>query len=377
VNSYLHSRGHFRYLLPNNAPSKKELIFFPFWRLKGMLFSCSPNEIKHRVVDVSHQAIESDLFPMSVGLRSQALKLKFATNEIKGRFLKPTLPINQLTEILDKRFSILFPKPVIHQTYIGETISILYAPYYVEDKIYDAVLNQSISAALAEDFEMSAFKGDRPGGSIRFLPTLCPDCGWDLKGQRDSLVLNCENCSSVWKALKEGFTKLSVSHLPDNDENLVYMPFWRIKVKIEGIALESYADLIRAANLPKAVQNGMENIRFHFWALGFKVRPESFLKLARMITLSQPGQRLSPGAPKAKKHPVTLPLREAVDSLKMTLASFLKPRKKMMETLPDIIITPKSFILVYLPFQERQHELVQPKFTMAINKNLLAHARNL
>ena len=342
-----------------------------------MLFSCSPNEIKHRVVDVSHQAIASDLFPKSVGLRSQALKLKFATNEINGRFLKPTVPFKQITEILDRRFSSLFPKPVIHQAYIGETISIIYAPYYVEDKLYDAVLNQSISPALGDDFEMSAFQGDRPGGSIRFLPTLCPNCGWDLKGERNSLVLNCENCASVWKARNKGFTKLSASHLPGDDENLVYMPFWRIKATIEGIALESYADLIRAANLPKAVQNGMENIRFHFWALGFKVRPESFLKLSRTITLSQPNQRLSPGTPKAEKHPVTLPLKEAVDSLKMTLASFLKPRRKMMEILPDITITPKSFILVYLPFQEKQHELVQPKFTMAINKNLLAHARNL
>jgi hypothetical protein len=377
VNSYLHTKGHFRYILPNNAPSNKELIFFPFWRLKGMLFSCSPNEIKHRIVDVSHQGIESGMFPMSVGLRSQALKLKFASNEIKGRFLKPTLPFKQLTEIIDKRFSSLFPKPVIHQAYIGDTISIIYAPYYVDDKIYDAVLNQPISPLLPEDFDISTLQGDRPGGSIQFLPTLCPNCGWDLKGERNSLVLNCENCSSVWKALKEGFTKLSVSHLPGNEENLVYMPFWRIKAKIEGIALESYADLIHAANLPKAVQNGMENIRFHFWALGFKVRPENFLKLSRTITLSQPNEKLLPGAPKAKKHPVTLPLKEAVDSLKMTLAAFLKPRRKMMEILPDINITPKSFILVYLPFQEKQHELVQPKFTMAINKNLLAHARNL
>jgi hypothetical protein len=377
VNSYLHTKGHFRYVLPNNAPENKDLIFFPFWRLKGMLFSCSPSQIKHRIVDVSHQAIDSSLFPMSVGLRSQALKLKFATNEIKGRFLKPALPFEEITGILDKRFSSFFPKPVIHQAYIGDTVSIIFAPYYIDEKIYDAVLNESISSPLPQDFDMSAFQGDRPGGSIRFLPTLCPNCGWDLKGQRNSLVLNCDNCTSVWKALKEGFTKLNASYLRDDGENIVYMPFWRIKVKIEGIALESYADLIRAANLPKAVQKGMEDIRFHFWSLAFKVRPENFLKLTRNITLSQPNEKLSPGAPKAKKHPVTLPLKEAVDSLKMTLADFLKPKKKMTEILPDITITPKSFILVYLPFQERQHELVQPRFTMAINKNLLAHARNL
>jgi hypothetical protein len=377
VNSYLQTNGYFRYLLPNTAPKDKELIFFPFWRLKGMLFSCSPNEIRHRIVDVSHQAIESKLFPISVGLRSQALKLKFASNETKGRFLQPTLPFEEITDRLDRRFSSLFPKPIIHQAYIGETLSMIYAPHYIEKKIYDAVLNQPISELLPEDFDMSAFRGDRPDWSIQFLPTLCPHCGWDLKGQRNSLVLNCENCSSVWKASKKGFAKLSASHLPGKEDNLVYMPFWRIKVKIEGILLDSYADLIRAANLPKAVQKGMEDIRFHFWSLAFKVRPQDFLKLSRTITLSQPNEKLSPGAPSANKHPVTLPLKEAVESMKMTLASFLKPKSKMMGILPDIAITPRSFILVYLPFQEKQHELVQPRFTMAINKNLLAHARNL
>jgi hypothetical protein len=377
VNSYLQTDSHFRYVLPNNAPKDKEMIFFPFWRLKGMLFSCSPNEIRHRIVDVSHQAIESNLFPMSVGLRSQALKLKFATNETAGRFLQPTLPFGEITHQLDQRFSSLFPKPIIHQAYIGDTLSMIYAPHYIEKKIYDAVLNQPISPLLPEDFDVSSFQGNRPDWSIRFLPTLCPNCGWDLKGQRNALVLNCENCSSVWKASKKGFSKLNASHLPGKEDNLVYMPFWRIKVKIEGILLDSYADLIRAANLPKAVHAGMENIGFHFWTLAFKVRPDNFLKLSRTITLSQPNEKLSPGAPPAKKHPVTLPLKEAVESLKMTLASFLKPRRKMMEILPGITITPKSFILVYLPFHEGRHELVQSRFAMTINKNLLAHARNL
>jgi hypothetical protein len=209
------------------------------------------------------------------------------------------------------------------------------------------------------------------------MATLCPHCGWDLKGQRNSLVLTCENCSSVWKASKNGFVKLSAAHVPGKEDKLVYMPFWRLKVTIEGIRLDSYADLIRAANLPKAVRKGMETIDFHFWSLAFKLRPQDFLKLSRTITLSQPDEKLLAGAPAATKHPVTLPLKEAVESMKITLASFLKPRRKMMEILPNISITPRSFILVYLPFHERQHELVQPRFAMTINKNLLAHAGNL
>jgi hypothetical protein len=364
-------------MLPSNAPEDKALMFVPYWRLKGMLFSCSPTEINHRIVDVSHRAIDSSLFPMSVGLRSQALKLRFATPDTGGRFLQPTLPVADVTELVDRRFSASFPGPVIHQTYIGETLSMIYAPYYVDKKMFDAVLNEPLSSQLPDDFDESDFKGGRPGGSIRFLPTLCPHCGWDLKGQRDALVLDCENCASAWKATRKGFARLNASHLPGNADDLVYMPFWRIKADIEGLRLNSYADLVRSANLPKAVQPGMAAIQFHFWALAFKVRPQNFLKLSRTITLSQPVEKLSPGPPRGRKHPVTLSLKEGVESLKMTLAGFLKPKSKMAAILPDIKITPRSFILVYLPFHEKQHELVQPRLTMTINKNLLAHARNL
>lgn len=377
MNSYLQSDGPFRYLLPNSAPEGKSLIFVPYWRLKGMMFSCSSNEIRHRIVDVSQQAIQSDIFPPSVGLRSQALKLKFATFDTPGQFLPPILGKNAITELVDRRFSSLFPKPIVYQAYIGDTVSMIYAPYYVDGKLFDAVLNKPVSSILDADSAVYDLEGRQPDWTIRFLPTLCPHCGWDLKGKRDALVLHCENCDSAWKATKKGFARLSASHLPDTSDAVVYMPFWRIKASITGIQLESYADLIRTANLPKAVLSGMEKIQFHFWSLAFKVRPENFLKLSTAITLAQPTDKLSPGPPRGARYPVTLPLKEAVESLKINLAAFIKPRRKMMEILPKIEISPKSFILVYLPFQEKQHEYVQPRLTMAINKNLLAHARNL
>jgi hypothetical protein len=364
-------------VLPSNAPQEKELIFFPYWRFKGMLFSCLRNGIQHRFVDASHQAIDSHFFPPSVGLRAQALKLRFATHETAARFLKTRLPINDVLDILDKRFSAALPKSIILQSRIGDTTSLIYSPFYIDNKIHDAVLNQPVSTVLPDNFDMSLFQDDARKWAIEFLPTICPHCGWDLKGERDSLVLNCSNCASVWKPEKDGFAKLSTAYMPDQGENLIYLPFWRIKADVEGIALTSYADLIRAANLPKAVQKGMEEVRFHFWALAFKVRPQNFLRLSRIITISQPLEKPAGGVPKARLHPVTLPLQEGLESLKLTLASFIKPQKKVAEILPDIAIKPKSFILVYLPFHEKHHELIQPKLSMTINKNMLAHSKNL
>ena len=106
VNSYLMTEDVFRYLLPSNAPESKDLIYFPYWRFKGMWFGCDSNGIRHKFVDVSHQAVDSSFFPVSLGLRSQALKLKFVTPETAGRFLEPTQTFAQVAQNFEDRLGV-------------------------------------------------------------------------------------------------------------------------------------------------------------------------------------------------------------------------------------------------------------------------------
>ncbi len=81
--------------------------------------------------------------------------------------------------------------------------------------------------------------------------------------------------------------------------------------------------------------------------------------------------------PEGKRHPVNLPVKEAVESLKLNLANFMRPREKMTETIENITITPESYLLTYIPFNEEHHELVQPDISLAINRNMLGLAKNL
>jgi ribosomal protein L37AE/L43A len=377
VKSYLFQKDFFRYMLPNSAPKNKDLLFFPYWRFKGMIFSCVEDGIKHRFIDFSHQAVESSYFPISVGLRSQALKLNFVTPESKGYFLKPTQPFKNVMNIFNHRYSIALPNPVFHQSHIGETLSLIYSPYYANDKIVDAILNKPVSPKLPDDFNATLFQGGCPNGRINFIPTLCPDCGWDLEGRRDALVLNCKNCNSVWRPTANGFKKLKYAILPANQKNVIYLPFWRIKADVTGITLNSYADLVRIANIPKAIQKKWEDLEFRFWALAFKVRPQVFLRLARNITLAQPQEKLVGRLPDTRLHPVTLPIEEAIESLTLNLAGFMKPQKDLFPILRDITIKPKSYLLVYIPFIEQHHEFVHPEFHLSINKNQLELASNL
>ena len=343
-----------------------------------MLFSCVGNGIKHRFIDVSHQAVESRYFPVSVGLRSQALKLKFVTPEIPGRFLKPTQPFKKVIEIFERRFNTSVSGPVFHSAQIGETLSMIYSPFYFEKKIYDAILNRPVSAVVTDDFDPEHLAGGKPGWRTRFIPAMCPGCGWDLEGERDALVLNCRNCATVWRPAKNAFKQLKFAHIPgQGDDRVMFFPFWRIKTKVSGIELESYADLVKIANLPKAFQPDWQDVPFYFWTPAFKVRPEAFLRLTNHITLSQPQKKLVDQLPDTRLYPVTLPIEEAFETLILNLAGFVKPKTDFLPRLSEIKIIPERFLLVYVPFNENHLEFIQPEFHLTLNKNHLALSANL
>jgi predicted RNA-binding Zn-ribbon protein involved in translation (DUF1610 family) len=377
VKSFLYTSDCFRFVLPHAAPKGKTLVYFPYWRFKGILFSSLRERIHHRIVDVTHQALLSDYFPVSLGVRSQVLKLRFVSPEAEGYFLSPDFPLKGLMQILEKRFGTGLTQPIYAQSFIGESLSQIYAPFYVDGQIYDGVLNRAISSAPLVDFDVLALPGGAPHWQIQFIPAQCPACGWDLEGERDSIILYCRNCSSLWIQAKKGFKRLAFGHVPEESGHVLYLPFYRIKPEIEGIQLRSYADLVRLANLPKVVQKGMDERPFYFWSPAFKVRPRDFLRFSTTLTLSQPVKNWEPQMPKAEVYPVTLSIHEALKSLTINLAGFVKPPGLMLPTLASIQIKARSLDLVYFPFQVQRDEIFHPFFQLRTTRNVLNYARRL
>ena len=70
-----------------------------------MYFSCVSSRIDYRFVDISSRAVNLNFFPASAGLRSQALKLRFVSDEINGIFLKPQIPFKQIINDHEKRIT--------------------------------------------------------------------------------------------------------------------------------------------------------------------------------------------------------------------------------------------------------------------------------
>ena len=136
-----------------------------------------------------------------------------------------------------------------------------------------------------------------------------------MEGEKDSLVLICRNCDSAWECLKNGFQRVGFTVMKppaESGEIALYLPFWRMKPRIEGMELASYADLIRAANLPKAITPAFAAAPLYFWSPAFKVNPFLYLRWARQMTLFRPAgdtdEKISPRPPSTRS-PSPLPRR--------------------------------------------------------------------
>ncbi len=69
-------------------------------------------------------------------------------------------------------------------TYIGEAVSMIYAPVYYKDlSVYDGISGQRIAPMPDEAGLEFAGKPGAGEGRLSFLPSLCPQCGWDMEGE--------------------------------------------------------------------------------------------------------------------------------------------------------------------------------------------------
>lgn len=208
------------------------------------------------------------------------------------------------------------------------------------------------------------------------MSTLCPQCGWNLEGERDSVVLTCSNCNTAWEALEESFSRVGLAVVPEEGKKIVYLPFWRITASAKGIEINSFADFIRVTNQPKVVQKEWENQDMSYWCPAFKIIPTIFVRLITQLTTTPKDFKTEETVPRQGLYPVTMPQSEAVQSMKLTLAGSALTKKTTFPLLPEVDFAVKDSTLVYLPFEDKGHDFVQQRMHLSINKKALEYGRH-
>lgn len=252
----------------------------------------------------------------------------------------------------------------------------MYLIYY---KFYDALLNSPVPAKSKKNMPKSVPLETIKKLNRSFLSTLCPHCGWDLYGEKESCILICSNCNSVWKAAPSGFKKVKFEIFQGPKDNIIYVPFWKLQTNIADLHLQTYADLARISNTPKAANKICDDEKLYFWAPAFKVAPNLFLRLSKQLTISPVMGKTTNKPEISEKYffPATLPSAEAIESIKVTLSQIVIDKKKICPILPNIKIAVQKYILCYLPFTIRANELIQYNMRFSINKNALKIGKNI
>lgn len=379
---YLVSQDYFRYYLPSSNPLSKDPIYVPYWRFKGMAFFCSANQIGHKLIDVSSSASPHTFLPHSLGVRPQVLKLKFVSPELKGKSFRPSVPLKRVVEAIQKQLHSVggnaLADPVLFRAFVGDTASLIYAPLFIKGNLFhDGILGRPM-AEIPDGFVDDLLSFDeQPDWGVKFVSTLCPHCGWDLLGERDSVALFCKNCDSAWEASQMLLERVELGVMPSKEIPPIYLPFWMMKTRIEELNIRSYGDFVRVANVPKVMKKEWEELDLNFWAPAFKVPPQIFLGLTKRMTISQPREPFEPSLPKASLYPVTLPASEAVESVKVTLADIAIDKQGIFPRLSEINVQLDKFLLVYLPFHFNGNEFIHSQTQSCIHKNFLKLGKNL
>ncbi|MCA1784876.1 MAG: hypothetical protein LC657_02720, partial [Desulfobacteraceae bacterium] len=110
-----------------DAPDDKDLVFLPYWRFKGIAYTCAMEGVSHRFLDISALALEEAFphLPVSLGFRSQALALKQVTPHTRGRFLKPADVHTILEQAQNRSLRMKGPVHTGFFEHIGETLSLI------------------------------------------------------------------------------------------------------------------------------------------------------------------------------------------------------------------------------------------------------------
>ena len=369
---YLLPEGHFRCHIPPAAGSEGELLYIPYWRLRGSSFTLLSSEVTHRFVDTSALAADIPGVPSTLGFRPQVLKLRFDTPATAGRFIPVEWPALSAIPGLGKASG----APILRR-FIGETVSLIHAPFLLRGEfLHDAVTGRRVCACAGEDRERLRSPSAAATGQVRFVPTLCPHCGWDMEAERDSLVLICRNCGSAWSCPGRTFEKVTFAVMippPTRREIALYLPFWRMKPRFEGMDLDSWADLIRIANLPKAITPDFSAAPLYFWSPAFKINPAVYARWSRQMTVFRPMGDETGRLPGASLHPVTLPLGDAAEGIVINLAHMIADKRKRCRQLAALSVTLEESRLEYHPFIEGRSELLHAIMGVSLDRTALRH----
>ena len=384
VHNYKTGNEAGRYVLPARLPEgidENELILSPYLRFKGSIFYVRDSEVKYKIVDTTRLGLDNQVLPVSLGLRPQAMQIKPIVSSTRGAFIRQSIPTKTVfahAAMVVDLFNENAAKTCHHRAFIGETLSCIYQPCYIQnDQLCDAVTNEVVGESTLLGHHLHKTCSSNSFREPLFIATHCPKCGGLLAGERDALVLQCGNCASLWQEQNGRFVAVDWTVVAAGDRAARYLPFWQISFSTAGYVLKNFADFLRFTNQPLVIMAKYESLPLVFWIPAFKINPKAFLQLASQLTVAQTRIPSGRDLRVTNDYPVTLDQVEALQAIKSVLAYCTLSKEKRLSTLSEIRLKARRCALTYLPFAAEIHDLVQEHTFASVQTAALRYGRVL
>jgi predicted RNA-binding Zn-ribbon protein involved in translation (DUF1610 family) len=378
VRLYIASDSVLRYYLPA-MPFQEQIAYVPYWRTKGIQFTCRSSGVTTGVIDRTSRAHNSSCFPYSLGVRPQVFKLRFVGQTVEKALLPPSVVFKDTSEEMSAPVALpdgfAIPDPILFRVATREVESLIFSPVRIQgDIICDAIDGKRLGKK-TDDILSGTPSLDEAQGEVSFIPTLCPNCGADLIGEKESVMLFCSNCHLAWKVSGHALHSASVAFLP-GEQDALYLPFWCMRVNFEDMEERLFIDPVKTGRLD-GLHLYLDDPGFFFWVPAFKVNPSIFLKLAERATVAQ--SRLDDVEVEVRKrlYPVTLPAGEAAKLVKVLVHLLVGKGEGVGPIFTRLTARANEPQLYFIPFTSSGYELTQQKMRMSVLQNALKYGKNL
>ena len=378
VRLYIASESALRYYLPPER-LQEQIAYVPYWRTKGIQFTCRSSGVTTGVIDRTSRAHSSSCFPYSLGVRPQVFKLRFVGQTVEKALLQPSVDFEDASEEVPT--PIVLPDgspiadPVLFRVAMREVESLIFSPVSFQgDMLCDAIDGKSLGKAMDEVMSGTGLPGEARG-EVTFISALCPNCGADLIGEKESVMLFCSNCDLAWRVSGSALHNAGFAFLPGAQDAL-YLPFWCMEVHLEDMEERLFIDPAKTGRLDGR-HLYLDKPGFFFWVPAFKVNPSLFLTLAERATMGQ--SSLDDAVAEVTEHlyPVTLPASEVAKLIKVLVSLLVGKRQAMYPFLARMTARAEEPQLCFIPFSSSGFELIQQELRMSVHQNALKYGKNL
>jgi hypothetical protein len=392
------------------------LLLLPFWHLKGLMLgwdvgvkvtveedhspqmsSAENYDTYHPPAKIKKESGPQKLFrgrvvdlsvpdPATRALGATSLHWRAAVfpmepyaerHEQLGRVVRPALEVEEVRgELVERAYRIGAPEEGItrldcqRQDLVSEELTLLFYPFWSsEEPGGDRVLVDGVTGEPEPTFRSGGPEPEAAAASVlddlRVIELRCAACGEELRAGNRSVVLPCAGCGAFWLVTREGLERFEATYAAPNVSagggERVWLPFWRVPVEVGycGKQATTVAELIARLGVTRAttvVEAEPLDAPLCYYAPAYgALRAPRVDHAARDMTRAQP--RLEPGETGGGE--VFTCFFGPEDARRLAYVTWIQVLPSAVaHQLRSLRLTPGAPALWYLPFEERERELV-------------------